>query len=234
MTTRVWDRFLTERDKAHLALRPRRPVAFGERPALILVDVYRGVYGDRPEPLLEAVKAWPSSCGLEAWTAIPYLQQLIQAARDAAIPVIHTTGVSDMVTWGDATRGNGKDVPRGDPSQSDRVRRHNDIIDEVAPLPGELVIRKASPSAFWGTPLVAHLNHLRADTLIVAGESTSGCVRGTVVDGCTYRFKVLVPEECVFDRQEATHAMNLFDMHQKYAEVLPVADVLAYMARVKR
>ena len=78
-------------------------------------------------------------------------------------------------------------------------------------------------------PLVGHLTHLGVDTLIVAGESTSGCVRASVTDGPTYRYKMIVAEECVFDRVEASHAMNLFDIHQKSADVLPLTEVLEYI-----
>ena len=80
--------------------------------------------------------------------------------------------------------------------------------------------------------LAALLVREGVDTLIVVGESTSGCVRATVVDGKAFRFKILVPEECVFDRDEAPHAINLFDMEQKYAHVLPTADVVAYLERI--
>ena len=107
--------------------------------------------------------------------------------------------------------------------------RKYDIIEQVEPLPGEAVLRKSSPSAFWGTPLAGHLNQLGTDTIITCGESTSGCVRASVVDGCTYRFRMIVAEECVFDRHEAAHAINLFDMHQKYADVLPLAQVVQYL-----
>ena len=110
-----------------------------------------------------------------------------------------------------------------------RRLRMNEIIDEVAPLPGELVIAKAAPSVFSGTPLLGQLTARGIDTILVGGESTSGCVRATVVDGCTYRFNMIVAEECVFDRTQASHAINLFDMNQKYADVLPVEDIIAYL-----
>jgi nicotinamidase-related amidase len=116
------------------------------------------------------------------------------------------------------------------PEASERRQRKWDIIDEVAPLPGETVLRKASPSAFWGTPLAGHLNYHGVDTIITCGESTSGCVRASVVDGCTYRYRMIVVEECVFDRHQAAHAINLFDMNQKYADVVPLAEVLEYLA----
>jgi len=112
----------------------------------------------------------------------------------------------------------------------DRRNRRYDIIDEVAPIPGEAVLHKSSPSAFWGTPLMGHLNYLGVDTIITCGESTSGCVRASVVDGCTNRYRMIVVEECVFDRHQATHAINLFDMNQKYADVLPLAEVLERLA----
>lgn len=227
---RVWDRFLTEQDKASMADREPRRKGTGDRPALLLIDLYRWVYGDQPEPILEAVKKWPGTCGLAAWEAIPHLQKLLAAARAAGIPIIHTTGdTREMVrAW---AKGSG---PRGearDPEAEDRWRRRHDIIDEVAPIEGELVIRKNSPSAFWGSPLVGHLVDLGVDTVIVGGESTSGCVRASVVDGCTYRFKMNVVEECVFDRHQAPHAIDLFTMDKKYADVVPLEEALAYLDR---
>jgi nicotinamidase-related amidase len=76
---------------------------------------------------------------------------------------------------------------------------------------------------------MAQLNALDVDSLIICGESTSGCVRATVVDGRSYRFKVTVVEEAVFDRHQATHAINLFDMHEKYADVLGIDEVVAHL-----
>ena len=93
MPARVWDSFLTEQDRAHLAMSKHRDIGFGERPALLLVDLYRWVFGDKPEPLLEAIKTWPSSCGLAGWQAIPSIQTLLKVAREASIPIVHMTGL---------------------------------------------------------------------------------------------------------------------------------------------
>jgi len=226
---RVWDRFLTEQDRAAIAMSEPRPKGFGERPAFLLIDMYRWVFGDKPEPLLEAIKTWPSSCGLAGWGAVPHIQKLLAAARAAGIPVIHTTGLADdgVRAWAKGSRATRDSV--ADAAAQDRFRRRYDIIDEVAPAEGELVIRKSSPSAFWGTPLVGHLVDHGIDTVIVGGETTSGCVRASVVDGCTYRFRMQVVEECVFDRHEAPHAVELFTMSQKYADVRPLAEVLQYL-----
>ncbi len=95
MAERVWDKFLTEQDKAHVAMGEHKEVGFGEKPALLLIDLYRWVFGDNPQPILEATKEWPASCGLAAWDAIPAIQTVLQAARDAGIPVVHATGRDD-------------------------------------------------------------------------------------------------------------------------------------------
>jgi nicotinamidase-related amidase len=198
----------------------------GKRPALLLVDLYRGVFGDTPEPLLEAIESWPSSCGLDGWNALPHISRLLSEARVLGVPVVYVTGLEAMPGWRDVN-------PRGgdssDSVRNDRRARRFEIIDELAPVGDEVVLRKSAPSAFWGTPLIGHLTALRADTVVVAGESTSGCVRATVVDAKSHRLKVIVPEECVFDRDEASHAINLFDMHEKYADVIPLDDAIAYL-----
>lgn len=232
--TRVWDRFLTDQDKAHLAAARDRRVGFGQRPAILNVDLYRWVYGDEALPLLDGVKTWPGYCGLAGWDAVPHIQALLREARAAGVPVLYVTGLEDEASgvtgWNESIhQDTGRRGASGDPAARDRYARRYDIIDEVAPQPGDVVLRKTAPSAFWGTPLMAQLNHLGIDTLIVTGESTSGCVRASVVDAASYRFRVQVVEECVFDRHEACHAINLFDMHQKYADVIALSEAVAYL-----
>ena len=236
MTQRVWDRFLTPHDSASLRERSHQVWGYGERPALLLVDLYRWVFGDRRQPLLEAMREWPGSCGEAAWDAIPHLQRLLASARAAGIPVIHVTKLADarsgIAGWAQSP---GRAASGSPPDARDRYAQDSrwTIIDEVAPLPSETIIEKAAPSAFFGTLLAAQLNALRVDSLIVGGEATSGCVRATCVDARSYRFNVTVVEECVFDRHEATHAMNLFDLHQKYADVLAIDEVAAYLDRTR-
>jgi len=165
---------------------------------------------------------------MAGWNAIPHIQQLLRTARDVGIPVIHISGLPDAGVDEWSFRRSGS-TPNLSAEARERQRTKFDIIEEVQPLPGEAVLRKLSPSAFWGTPLIAHLNQHGIDTVIACGESTSGCVRASVVDGCTYRFRMVVAEECVFDRHEACHAINLFDMNQKYADVLPLDEIVQYL-----
>lgn len=109
-------------------------------------------------------------------------------------------------------------------------------ISSARSRPGEndVLLPKKHPSAFFGTPLVSYLIERETDTLVVTGCTTSGCVRGTVVDGFAYNFRVLVPHECVYDRSQVSHAVNLFDMSEKYADVMSVESALSTLQAVER
>jgi nicotinamidase-related amidase len=101
-----------------------------------------------------------------------------------------------------------------------------EFVAEVAPRDGDVLLPKKHPSAFFATALASHLIDKQVDTLIVTGCTTSGCVRGTVVDGFSYNFRIAVPQECVYDRSLTSHKVNLFDIGQKYADVMPMASLL--------
>src|SRR5437879_8704274 len=106
MSERGWDKFLTERDRAVFAAGGFGARAgFGKRPALLIIDVNWAFCGERPEPILQSVKRWRTSCGEDAWVALPYIEQLIEAAHDKGLPVIYTTGEGrddkwDRGSWG--------------------------------------------------------------------------------------------------------------------------------------
>lgn len=228
----IWEKFLSEQDKEHVASsKSRSPFGFGKKPAVLSIDNYRWVVGDEPKPLLESIQEWPGSTGLNGWKALEKIETLFGSARAAEIPIIHVTGLSPSESgvqpWSRPRGAKGSGAV--DPAVADREARRFDIVEQAAPLPGEAVLKKSAPSAFFGTLLMSHLNALGVDTLIVCGESTSGCVRASVVDGRSYRLNMVVVEECVYDRHEATHAINLFDMNQKYADVMELEDVLGWM-----
>ena len=225
---RIWDAYLSTRDKAHLAtgVWPAVGIGFGERPALVLIDNYYGVLGTGPKDLIEHAKQLRGAVGPEGWDAIYRTRELLLLCRDAGVPVVHITGLDGVSRRRGPDDAGRRQVP---PDLQAMGKGLTDIVDELAPIEGELVLRKAAASAFFGTPLVAHLNSLDVDTIIACGESTSGCLRASVVDGSSYRFRMIVPEECAYDRHEACHAINLFDMSQKYADVLPVEEVKSWL-----
>jgi nicotinamidase-related amidase len=203
----------------------RRPVSLGKSPALLLIDLYNQAYGDERQPLAESRKRFPSSCGEAGWEALPHTEKLLARAREIGIPVFYTTQEvrpEAHLQKFTATRRQVVETPYGDDW-------NYAIIEPLQPRQSETVIYKQRASGFFGTPLEAHLRMLGVDTLVVAGESTSGCVRASVVDAYSHGFKVGVVEECVFDRSQLTHKVNLFDLHHKYADVVHIQDALAYL-----
>src|ERR1700740_2200555 len=114
------------------------------------------------------------------------------------------------------------------------ARRGYDFVPEVAPEANDVLLPKKHPSAFFGTPLASYLIERGVDTLVVTGCTTSGCVRGTVVDGFAYNFRILVPHECVYDRSQVSHAVNLFDMSEKYADVMSADAALTALQSLAR
>lgn len=198
----------------------QRPTFVGDKPALLAIDLYNKAYTGGPLPVREANKLSPGSCGENAWKAIEPTKALFAAARRAKIPVIYTTsGSRNNVVATNRRQG------------SDQDDRHA-IKSEFTPQSDDLIIYKERASGFFGTPLIAHLQMLGIKSLIICGESTSGCVRATAVDGYSYGFHVAVAEECVFDRSLLSHKVNLFDLHHKYADVLHVDEVLSHLEKL--
>jgi maleamate amidohydrolase len=198
-------------------------MGFRERPALLCIDNYNAVYGDRPEPVLESMKRFPSSCGQGAWDAVEPTRRLQAAARAAGIPVIHTTRDDATESARSRTTATKRAV-----EGSDRDWDHA-FFAANAPEPGELVIRKPRASAFYATALSAHLTLLNVNQLIICGNSTSGCVRSTVIEGYMHGYGVAVVEDCVFDRNWLSHKVNLFDMNCKYADVVFLEEAVAFI-----
>lgn len=226
----VWDPYLTERDRRVFAGTGHgREAGFGRRPVVMVVDVNYFFCGDVREPIEDSIKRWRNGCGEEGWAAADRIAELLVVAHGRGIPVIYSTGLERRPDgWG---RGRwGDKNSRKDPAAVEAAAYANTILPVVAPLPQDIVVRKAKPSVFFGTLLQSYLVDLAADTIIVTGGVTSGCVRQTVVDGFSLNYRMAVVEECVFDRGEASHALNLFDLHAKYADVVSLAAATGYLS----
>ena len=232
MTERIWDKYLNEEDKAVFAASGFGSLAdWGERPALLIIDVNYAFCDEKPTPILESIKKWRTSCGEYAWEAMPALQKLIETCHGKGIPVIYTTGTGRADKW-DAGSWAWKSKRRQEetlaPIDTNGVDG-NDIVDAIEPGPRDIVVRKQKPSGFAGTPLASYLQLLGCDSVIVTGTTTSGCVRATVLDAFSLNFRVTVVEDGCFDRAQANHAINLCDMHAKYANVMPSGEVIDYL-----
>lgn len=232
MTERIWDRFLTDRDKrifAQAGYGARQ--GFGERPAVLIVDVNYAFCGDRREPIEESVKRWRQSAGEAAWDALPVLEELVGVARARELPVIYTTDISRDDKW---DRGGFAWKNRRNAEQPAKTNQSGStIMPQIAPGPRDILIRKQKPSAFHGTNLLDYLILLKCDSLIVAGTATSGCVRASVIEAFSHNLRVTVVEDACFDRSEASHAINLCDMNAKYADVLPFSEVKPFLAGIE-
>ena len=187
-------------------------VGFGERPALLVVDMNVG-FTDPASPL---------ACPLDGVVGV--IHRLVRESRAAGVPVIYTTVAYD------------EEGRRTAAAFIDKVpalltleagSRWVEIDPRIAPLPGEPVLTKQFASAFFGTELSSLLAAAGCDTLVVTGASTSGCVRATAVDALQHGYRPIVPREAVGDRNPEAHEANLYDIDAKYGDVVPVEEALA-------
>ena len=231
MGERIWDKYLTERDRAVFAKSGFGATAgYGERPALLIIDVNYAFCGEKSEPILESIEGWRTSCGEDAWEAIPVIRNLIDACHTKGLPVIYTTGAPRRPDlWNRGAWGFKNSRADEDLKPQRHNRDGNEIVDEIAPIANDIVVLKEKPSGFFSTPMMSYLTHLKADSLIVTGTTTSGCVRATVTDAFSNNFRVAVVEDGCFDRSQASHAVSLCDMHAKYADVVPAAETLPFI-----
>lgn len=215
-----WDGVIgNDEEKRYAAAGFGKRTGFGERPALLIIDVQYRTVGSRSMPFWQSIEEYKTSCGDVGWAAVENIRPLLAAFRDKGFPVIYPF-VSPKESF---DRGR---LSEKVPALMKIDSRGYDFVEEIAPSPGDILLPKKHPSAFFGTPLVSYLIDLNVDTVVVTGCTTSGCVRGTVVDAFAYNFKAMVPVECVYDRSPTSHKVNLFDMSAKYADILPVKDVL--------
>ena len=194
-------------------------MGFGRRPAVVVVDMTNGFV----DPKYPTASHTSRTMGGKAVDAIG---TLLTEARIRSIPVVYTTPAEKtglLFDVGVSRKGAEKVLREG---QAPSDPRENAIIGAIAPKKGDLVIQKIKASAFFCTPLVSYLTYLNVDTLILTGMTTSGCVRASVVDAASYNFRVVVPEEGVADRAVVPHKVNLFDMAMKYADVMPLFEVV--------
>ena len=191
----------------------RRHLGVGSRPALILVDLING-FTDPACPL-----------GSESSAVVAANATLLAYFRRRALPIFFTTVVFSNDRQATVFRGRLAALNVLRPG-SRWVR----VDAALTPRADEPVIEKQGASAFFGTDLLERLRTSRADSLVVSGLTTSGCVRATAVDGLQHDYRVVVPREAVGDRNAAAHEANLFDLDAKYADVVSMAELFELMA----
>jgi maleamate amidohydrolase len=187
----------------------RNAIGLGKRPALVLVDVING-FTNPACPL-----------GSESDSVVSACRALLDAFRDQQLPVFFTTVVYHDESQARVFR---QRVPALNVLEPDS--EWVKIDPRVAPVDGETVIEKQWASGFFNTDLQQRLEACGADSLVVGGLTTSGCVRATAVDGLQNDYPVVVVKEATGDRNLSAHESNLFDLQAKYVDVLALPDVL--------
>lgn len=216
-----WDGLIPEEEqRAYRAAGFGRPSGLGSRPALLIIDVQYRTVGTEPRPFWDSIKEFPTSCGEVGWSAVGKIRTILDLFRERGWPVLYPH-VAPKQSF------DGGRLSEKVPAIMTVGARGYDFVEEVAPRANDILLPKKHPSAFYGTPLASYLVNLGADTLVVTGCTTSGCVRGSVVDAFSYNFRVCVPSDAVYDRSQVSHAVNLFDMSEKYADVMTTAECLA-------
>lgn len=195
---------------------------FGRKPALVNVDLQNAY--TRPQEFVTAYETDPRQ--------MDYVNALARLFRNHRCPVVWTyvaylDSGEDCGVWG--TRTNTPDSLQNIKAESRRAG----LDDRLEIEKGDIVINKRMASAFFETNLSSLFTFHGVDTVVVTGGSTSGCVRATVVDSLSRSYRTVVPEECVADKHESPHYANLYDMALKYADVLPVAEVIAFMEQYR-
>ena len=197
----------------------------GERVALLVIDVQYRTVGHHRVPIAEAMTEYPTACGTRGWDAVDQITRLLASARAHGIPVLfpHVAPKTETTAGGFRLKS---------PTLASPDAAAYEFVAEAAPLPGERLIPKDHPSAFFGTGLVTSLVQLGVDTVILTGCTTSGCVRASAVDAFSFGFRVGVVSDAVYDRTETVHAVSLFDLNAKYADVISTETALAAFDQV--
>jgi len=208
-----WDGIVPEEDlRRYEAAGFGRKAVLGQRPALLIIDVQYRTVGTKPAPFWEAIEEFPTSCGEAGWKAMANIERLLALFRSQGWPVMYPyVAPKEQFDRGRLAEKN--------PALMKVAAKGYEFPEPIAPQPDDILLPKKHPSAFFGTPLTSYLIDARVDTLVVTGTTTSGCVRGSVVDAFANNFSVLVPFDAVYDRSDLSHAVNLFDMASKYANV---------------
>lgn len=223
---RPWDGIISDEEKkAYGAAGFGKPGGLGTRPGLLIIDVQYRTTGTVEQPFWDSIKEFPTSCGDVAWNAVRKIQPILKLFREKNWPVLYPH-VAPKLAF-DKGR-----LAAKVPSIMTIPEKGYEFVEEIAPVDGDVLVPKKHPSAFFGTALTSYLIDADVDTLVVTGCTTSGCVRGSVVDAFAYNFRVAVPEDGVYDRSKVSHAVNLFDMSEKYADVMPTEDLLNRLSNI--
>ena len=209
-TERVWDRYIEEPFRSRVS-EQHNPPQITEKSVLIVIDLYNLVYEGGDRPVSELIDEYPAARGEQAYRAIEPTNRLIALFRARGLSIFFSTKDFER----SQRSGNATHRPRKVPKPADY-----EIYPAIDYRETDSMIKKLRASVFFDTELQGLLEANKIENLFVAGESTSGCVRASVVDAFSFGYQVCVVEDCVFDQNMVSHAVNLYDMQHKYGQVV--------------
>ena len=214
---RVWDPYIPEPFLSKVARQRELPQITGNS-ALLVIDLYNLVFEGGNRPICEdgLLDRFPASCGEKAYQAIQPTNQLIGLFRDNGLPIFFSTKDFEK----SQKDGNATLRPR-------KIAKAEDyqIFPEIDFRSTDNLVKKLRASVFFNTGLNDQLARLDVANLFIVGESTSGCIRASVVDAFSLGYQVCVVEDCVFDQNPVSHAVNLYDMQHKYGQVIKLSEL---------
>jgi nicotinamidase-related amidase len=187
-------------------------VEFGDDVAVLVVDMTREFVED----------SYPNGYAETGQPAARSIGDLVETARAHDVRCFYSRPLKGTHAF---ERGRWSDTS----GETDVDEEMLEFAPELAPTADDIVVEKYKPSMFFGTQLESLLNQDGADTLIVTGMTTSGCVRATILDAFSYNYRIVVPEECTADRSQISHETTLFDVDMKYGDVRPLAEVIEHV-----
>lgn len=212
-TEKIWAPYVSAEDQARYErIGFGGPTGLGERPALVVIDVQKRT----------VLPEYEASCHPYADDAAPHIADLLAAFRSRGLPTV-------IAYVAPKNEQDSSQFAAKMPTLQAVDQTGYEFPDAVAPTPDDIMIPKRHPSAFFGTPMLSFLIDRKVDSLVIAGATTSGCVRATAIDAFSYAMKVVVPQDAVFDRVVTSHYVNLFDIAHKYGDVRTTDDTIAML-----
>jgi maleamate amidohydrolase len=214
---RYWEKIIPEQDRSiYEKAQFGSKSAWGKKPCLLIVDVMWSFVGSKPMDVMQAIEEYPTACGKVGWEAMEQIQKALVMFRELGLPVVHVRSDMNSASLFRATMRKGALPVDG---------KAYEIPEQVSPTEGEPVIIKTRASAFFRTPLDVLLRKADVDTVIIAGSTTSGCIRATSIDCHSSGFYTFLLEDGCFDRSPFSHCVSLYELNMKYATVINVEEL---------
>ncbi|TAN24949.1 MAG: isochorismatase family protein [Actinomycetota bacterium] len=194
------------------------------RPALVIIDALWSFIGHKPVDVLEAIKEYPTACGKAGWDGLDRISAALEFFRGSSLPVVYVCADGSLRDVYGATTRTRNPVLLSDEDAFG-------IPEMISPMEGEPIVKKTKASGFFRTPLDILLRRINVDTVVLAGCTTSGCIRASAVDSHSLGFETVLLSDAIWDRSTFSHEVSLFELSMKYASVATVDEASSQISK---